>query len=219
MSTIIFDIETGPLPDDQLQAMIPVFDPSTVKVGNFGVEKAKEKISTAKAEYYFEAMKRAALSPLTGQVLAIGYKRDAKVAIDDSTERQMLLRFWEKFCKQEKAGGRMVGHNIFGFDLPFMVRRSWTLGLAHKVPSTLIKQDRYWSPVFVDTMVRWRLGDYRKYVSLETLAKAFSVGGKPDGVSGADFARLWEEDRPRAVAYLKNDLEITFQVAMRLGIV
>ena len=113
----------------------------------------------------------------------------------------------------------MVGHNIFGFDLPFMVRRSWTLGLAHKVPPTLIKQDRYWSPVFIDTMTRWRLGDYRNYVSLDTLAKAFGAGGKPDGISGADFARLWQEDRPRAVAYLKNDLEITFQVAMRLGIV
>ena len=34
MDTIIFDIETGPLPETELAALLPPFDPNEVKVGN-----------------------------------------------------------------------------------------------------------------------------------------------------------------------------------------
>lgn len=49
------------------------------------------------------------------------------------------------------------------------------------------------------------------------MAKSLGVGSKPEGVSGADFARLWEEDRAKAKAYLINDLEMTRGCAAKLG--
>jgi hypothetical protein len=125
MSIIVFDIETGPLPDDQLLPMIPPFDAAEIKCGNLGPEKAAEKVEAARAEHLAKYVSRAALSALTGQVLAIGYKRDDSAAIDGRTERQMLLRFWER-CETELArDGKLVGHNILAFDLPFLAQRSW----------------------------------------------------------------------------------------------
>jgi len=220
MSAIIFDIETGPLPEEEFLVAIPPFDPSTVKTGNLGPEKAKAKIDAARAEHEAKAVERAALSPLTGRVLAIGYLRDEGAHyLDVETEHKMLSRFWDHYRFVARREDSMVGHNIFGFDLPFLVRRSWVIGLADRMPRNIIEKNRYWSPVFVDTMVRWQLGNYREYVSLNTLAQAYGVGGKPDGVSGADFARLLTEDQERAFNYLRNDLDMTFQVALRMGII
>jgi len=218
MNATVFDIETGPLPTADILAVSPPFDADAVKVGNLGPDKAAAKVGAARKKHVAKILDRAALSASTGRVLAIGYGHNGIVSIDGRSERQVLLRFWETFRKHERADALMVGHNIFGFDLPFLVRRSWLLGLATKVPPSVRQSDRYWSPVFFDTMICWRLGDYREYVSLDTLAKAFGIEGKLPGVSGADFARLWDEDREKALAYLRQDIEVTTNVARRMGI-
>ena len=50
MQTIIFDIETGPLPETELAAMMPAFDPAEVKTGNLkDPAKIAEKIAEAEA--------------------------------------------------------------------------------------------------------------------------------------------------------------------------
>ena len=220
MNPIVFDIETGPLPTADVLAVSPPFDAGAVRVGNLGPDKAAAKVESARNEHVAKVLDRAALSALTGRVLAIGYGHNGAVSIDGDgrSERQILLRFWERCRKQMRSDSLMVGHNIFGFDLPFLVRRSWAIGLADKVPARLLRNERYWASIFVDTMIHWRLGDYREYVSLDTLAKAFGLEGKLPGVNGADFARLWEEDPPKALAYLRQDIEVTTNVARRMGI-
>ena len=47
----VFDIETGGLPDSEIERIAPAFDPDSVKVGNLGLEKALEKISNAKRNH------------------------------------------------------------------------------------------------------------------------------------------------------------------------
>jgi hypothetical protein len=73
MNTIIFDIETGPLPESELLAMLPAFDPAEVKTGNLkDPAKIAEKIAEAEANHRRDFIERAALDPLTGRVVAIG---------------------------------------------------------------------------------------------------------------------------------------------------
>ena len=44
MNTFVFDIETGPLPEAELAALIPPFDPTEVKTGNLkDTEKSSDK--------------------------------------------------------------------------------------------------------------------------------------------------------------------------------
>lgn len=222
---IVFDIETGPLPDEELQRLIPAFDERSVKCGNIkDPEKIAAKIAEAKAEHEATFVERAALSAITGRVLAIGYRSErgtaiAHVAEIESGETGLLQQFWQRYrgCRSDRR--RLVGHNIAGFDVPFVIRRSWVLGIS--IPDTVFA-GRYLDQIFVDTMQIWQCSNYRDaFVSLDSLAKVFGLGAKTDGITGADFARLYygtPEERTAALEYLRNDIELTYQVAVRLGV-
>lgn len=221
---IIFDTETGPLPADELAKAIPPFDPASVKLGNTkDPDKIAAKIAESKAEYETESVSKAALDALTGRVLAVGYfharEQEFDLHIHDGTangERKLLVAFWAAVSFATGGSATLVGHNIHGFDLPFLIQRSRLLGVSMPPLGELLFRNRYWAECFVDTMQNWNCGKYNAYTSLDRLAKAFGLGGKNG--SGADFAGLWETDRSTAEAYLKNDLELTYRVAMQLGV-
>lgn len=237
----VFDIETGPLPPETLWKIVPPFDPASiapfdpasVATGNLkDPAKIAEKIAmaeakhaaaaaSAKPDYERAVTEKAALDPLTGRVLAIGYifskDDDLSVEFSDGTpdgERDLLLNFWD-FAATATDSNRMVGHNIHGFDLPFLYRRSLLLGV--RVPAGVLEQGRYWSAAFVDTMRVWACGG-AGMVGLDRLARAFGVGEKIG--DGAVFAELWAKggNREEAREYLANDLGITYEVARRLGV-
>ena len=44
LKTVVFDIETGPLPDETIEAIADPFKESSVKTGNLGLDKSLEKI-------------------------------------------------------------------------------------------------------------------------------------------------------------------------------
>ena len=238
MKTIIFDIETGPLPEAELAAMLPAFDPAEVKTGNLkDPAKIAEKIAEAEANHRRDYFDKAALDPLTGRVVAIGVMifdasgeagpsqrkggRFSIIGHDD--EAQTLREFWETTRGEMGRLNPLVGFNIFGFDLPFLFRRSWKHRLA--IPFGL-RRGRYWSDQLVDLRDVWQLGDRQARGSLDSIAKHFDVGGKcvPHGplsgkhITGADFAGLWTSDRKSAEAYLRNDIELTAKVADALGV-
>lgn len=222
------------------------FDPSSVKCGNLkDAAKIKEKIDAAAAEHaaladsypqrladakaaaFAEFKSRAALSATTGQILVVGYYNpitDAFAASDgtnkdgDVPEVRILTSFWSKFetCKQQKRP--MIGLNIHDFDLPFIMRRSWVLGVP--VPHGVLMQGRFWCDTFVDLRKVWLCGQATNGTksSFDELAAAFGTDGKPEGIGGGDFARLWEEDRERAIAYLENDLRQPAKWAAAMGV-
>lgn len=218
------------------------FDPQSVKLGNLkdaakieakiaearaaheaAAANAPQILAAAEAAHWQSFVNRAALSPVTGQVLAIGYWSKAagcKIQGQGETldERQLLANFWQRYRACRSENRRMVGFNIFRFDLPFMARRSWYLGVD--VPDTLTDQTgRYFDRTFVDLYARWQCGVYGESIRLDDLARFFGVGGKPDGICGADFGRLYAEDRTAAIEYLRNDLLITSGCAARMGYV
>ena len=67
----------------------------------------------------------------------------------------------------------------------------------------------------VDLRDAWQLGERQARGSLDVIAKHLGIGEKNG--SGADFARLWQSDRAKAVEYLRNDLQLTVKVAEALG--
>jgi len=254
---IAFDIETGPLPDDDLRQLFeppplpPMpgeFDPSAVKVGNLKdaakiaekIESAKQAHAAAVAGYdadvdraavaaWEEFRDQAPLSALTSRVLAIGYRSEkaAVIAHIDSeafggNEAALIEQFWGRYRKAKSDRRNMVGHNIAGFDLPFLIRRSWLLGID--VPDGIFDPNwRYIDRTFIDTMQRWQAGNYRdQFVGLDRLGKALGLGGKTEGIDGADFHKLYfgtPEERATALEYAIRDVDLTWMVAQRLGIV
>jgi len=241
--TIVWDIETGPLPEAELQRLVPPFDsltlkgaeliesefdPDAVKLGLLkdkkkiaskidtarkkhaaDVEAMIEKVEEARLKYWQKVQGKAALDAVTGRVLAIGYLGQRK-AISSGEEQAILLKFWEIAREAIDRGNRMIGFNIFRFDLPFLVRRSWILGVA--IPFEILFDGHYWSKVFVDLAEHWRLNVYGSKISLDTMAKGLGAGAKPSDVTGETFHEFWNgttKERQKALAYLINDLQMT----------
>lgn len=218
MQTIIFDIETGPLPESELAALLPPFDPTEVKTGNIkDPEKIAAKLAEAEANHRRDFFENAALDPLTGRVLAIGClwpETGDFTVLDYDDEARLLKSFWDVTRGEMGRIHQMVGFNSNSFDLPFLIRRSW----KHGVPVPFgIRRGRYWGEEMIDLRDAWQLGDRQARGSLDAIAKHLGVGAKNG--SGGEFAWLWQSDRTKAVEYLRNDVELTARVAKALGFV
>lgn len=247
---VIFDIETGPRPLPEIEHLyvppeaLPPWDESMVKYGNA----KREELRSEKRAEQFEAYKklldaqgpkmlahkaewlgRAALSPVTGRVLLIGTLAvdDKPAFFDYDDEAEMLADFWEATANVLADRIPLIGHNSNIFDLPFLIRRSWMLGVP--VPRE-VRQGRHWNPLFRDTMEFWNCGA-RDYVKLNALGDIFGVGQKTEGVSGGDFAKLWwgempfetwgtpEDQRRKAYEYNAQDLRLTAAIAAKMGMI
>lgn len=201
---IVLDIETGPLGDEQLAMMKPEMvanktlkDPLKIQADLM-----------AKEEVWLE---KAALSPLTGQILAVGMLGDDGERILTGTEAGMLESVWGAWSD----GSRFVGFNV-KFDFRFMAVRSWALGVV--VPHDLM-EGRYFNRriVCLQEIVTFYSREIAGF-SLEATCAAFGLPGKMPGMTGADFARVFAEDKERALAYLRADLAATAALAARLGV-
>jgi len=216
MQTIYFDIETGGLPETELVALLPPFDAAEVKTGNIkDPEKVAAKIAEAEAAHRREFFDRSALDPLTGRVLAVGLFDQGngfRCLGDGLTEAELLARFWAECADETGVFHRLIGFNVFQFDLPFLVRRSWKWGV--RLPSGL-RNGRYWHSCILDLRDWWQLGDRQAKGSLDSLARHFGVGKKTG--DGKDFAALWSSDRAAAIAYLRNDVCLTARVARAMA--
>jgi hypothetical protein len=215
MKMLIFDLETGPLPSAEIAHLEPDF---TEKLGNL---KDPAKIAAAIAEKRASWYADAALSPMTGRILAIGYRYpDGRTVVDDNQDEALLIRafFMADSDAIMAAGYKMVGFNIHGFDLPFIIKRAWALGIP--VPPALRPSGNtrfYWPPWMVDLRDVWGLGEHMPKGSLGSICKYLGLGEKSG--SGEDFARLFNgspEERAQAIAYARNDVDLTFRLAERL---
>lgn len=210
MTAIVFDIETGPRSRAELAECVPTFEaPSNWK----DPEKIRACVSEKEAEWF----QSAALSALTGRVLAIGYLdavTDELGYFATGDEAADLAAFWSLAAPTGYVNADLIGFNSNRFDLPFLIRRSWYLGVA--VPFELTT-GRWLPSQCRDIMDTWRCGNREDSVSLDRLAQFLGVGRKTG--SGADFAAIWATDPSGALAYLANDLRLTRRCAVALGLI
>ena len=158
MHTIVFDIETAPLPESELAALVPPLDPAEVRTGNLkDPDKIAAKLAEAEVNHRRDFCERAALDPLTERVLVIGLLDQGGFRIlDNDNEAAVLREFWTA-CQGEMGRiDQMVGFNTHLFDLPFLIRRWW----KHRLPVPVgIRRGRYWSDQVIDLRDAWQLGD------------------------------------------------------------
>ena len=127
----------------------------------------------------------------------------------------MISKFWSAALSAYNDGNILAGHNIKNFDLPYLVRRSFKLGLC--VPSELRpERSRFWPYFFFDTMEEWSMGDNQRRISLDRLARHLGLEGKSG--SGKGFSKLYQSDQAAALDYLKQDLKVSASVAEALAI-
>jgi len=227
MRTLYFDIETEPKTIEEIERIAPPFNPDDVKHGNMSdPEKIAQKIESERMAYLGDIHKKAALSPIYGKVVAIGVRIDSRTTILDcfknptkcGPESAGLIDFWSMV----RCAEQIVGFNTHHFDLPFLIKRSWELGV--NVPDCIIVPEKYrgrrmFSTMSVDLAEIWQLGDPLSRTKLDTIAKFLGIEGKT-GDHGAHFAQLWTsnmpENRAKAVAYLEQDVALCEELHKRL---
>jgi uncharacterized protein YprB with RNaseH-like and TPR domain len=96
---------------------------------------------------------KGALDALTGRIVCIGLRLDSgtqitELAISDEDESAILRGFWDAIAPKDV----LVGHNILGFDIPFVLQRSWIHDIR---PSRHLDLRRYYTCDIVDTMQLW----------------------------------------------------------------
>lgn len=228
---VCFDIETVPAPEGELkdayhEKTLEEFSQSCDK--RWKPDTVAAKFQDYRATAWDEFVGKAALSPVTGRVAMIGMVQyGCFVGLVDGSETANLEAFWERVEFWLANKSPIIGHNSNSFDLPFLVRRSWMLGVP--VPRE-VRQGRYWHPLFRDTMEVWAFGA-REYTSLNDIAATFRVGQKTEGVHGRDFHRLWfgtmpaeewgipAEQRAKAIEYCEQDVRLTAAIAEKMGLV
>lgn len=199
---VYFDIETAALPLPYLEMTMPEFTaPANLK--------DPVKIAAAIEEKKKAYLDDAALSPLTGKVLVIGILDPDGFKYSSAGSEKLTLEFFWDLCDQVLPHcHQLISFNGNGFDLPFLIRRSWHHKLA---PSRHLRDGRYWNRDVIDLREVWQLGDRQAPGSLDTISKFFGGTGKTG--NGKEFAALWETDRTAALAYLENDLKQTRALA------
>ena len=198
---LVIDIET--IAQDDL--VPPAFDPP----GNI---KDPVKIEASLKEKQQKWLNDAALHADRGQVVIVGLKPFATTSptVFDCKETLMIEETWE----QIKTQSPVVGFNLLHFDIPFLVRRSWILGVP--VPADVVF-DRYGKinrERFIDLFELWACGDRTEFISLNTVATAILGRGKTG--HGSDFGKLWATDKAAAIQYCKDDVQLTWDLAKKM---
>ena len=102
---------------------------------------------------------KGALDALTGRIVCIGLLFDdgegvTEQVLIEQDERRTLEQFWSLLQPTDV----LVGHYVLGFDLPFILQRSWILQVQ---PSRDINIRKYYTTEVFDTCRSGPTGDRR----------------------------------------------------------
>jgi hypothetical protein len=134
-----------------------------------------------------------------------GYEQDEKKALQD------FLNFMKDF---DPDCDELVGHNIIGFDLPFIFQRC----LAHSLTARpFVNLSDYTPRGVFDTMHRWWLGA-KRFVSLDDVAWALGIeSSKTSEVEGSKVFDLYQQGKLDLIReYNLNDVRVTRKVYERM---
>jgi hypothetical protein len=142
---------------------------------------------------------------------AFGIDADA----NEQDEAQSLRDFLTLMSDFDSDCDEIVGHNIVGFDLPFIFQRCLINGIATR---PFVNLGEYNVRGVYDTMRAWWLGDRRSRVSLDDIAWALGIESSKTGeVEGSKVFDLYQTGRLREIReYNLNDVRVTRKVYERL---
>lgn len=175
-----------------------------------------------------EKLRKTSYDGMFGSIACICYAIDdgEVFSVDANTsgdEKTMLEHFYSNLFDQASIAYNgcvaeidvtFVGHNVAGFDLPFLKHRSVILGV--KPPKAVAKAfaAKAWDKCIADTMLMWS-PDRDKRVSMDKLCKALGIPGK-DGFDGSMVADTWPKEPQVVIDYCKADVERTRAMFRRM---
>jgi hypothetical protein len=225
------DIETLTLPDFR-ERVGPQLE-RLLKLGNMRLEQQQRYLEDIVIEEE-RCYQLGSLSATSGRILSLavhegpvaGYDFGIEQAVservfgisadgEEQDEKKSLLAFLDYMKSFDADTDELVGHNILGFDLPFIFQRC----LVHCISARpLVDLTEYRVRGVFDTMRQWWLGDRRSRVSLDDIAWALGIeSSKTPDVEGSKVYDLYHQGKLAAIReYNLNDVRVTRKVYERM---
>jgi DNA polymerase elongation subunit (family B) len=224
------DIETLTLPDFR-ERVGPQLE-RLQKLGNMRLEQQQRYLEDIAIEEE-RCYQLGSLSATSGRILSIAVHEGPVAGLDfgveqpqservfginaegeEEDEKKALLRFLEYFKNFDPDTDELVGHNILGFDLPFIFQRCLVNCISAK---PLVDLSEYRVRGIFDTMHHWWLGAKRN-VSLDDVAWALGIeSSKTAEVEGSKVYDLYQAGKLSAIReYNLNDVRVTRKVYERM---
>ncbi len=215
MNTVVFDIETIPVPFDELDSDQKSYLLKFAENGE-DEEKVKQQMAlwaptnriVAIGMLSVESGKGAVYFQTSGEVVE-SYEKDG-IKYECGTEKEILEKFWKAISFSHK----FVTFNGRGFDCPVLMLRSAMLGVK---PTKNLAPYRYSTDAHVDLLEQLTFYNaYRKF-NLDFYCKAFGIKSpKSNGVSGHEVLPMFQAGKCKEIAeYCAGDLHATKELYIR----
>ena len=222
---LFLDIETIPTADPEVISVLAetVCAPAQYKK----TESIAEWIKENKDQAIKSLVEKTSFNGMYGSICCICYAFDdgevfsVRVS-DEISEKVMLESFYSHVFNSTgidthrgKVAGDLtvVGHNVIGFDLPFIKHRS-IINKVKPSPQFIKAFDDKWGNDVKDTMIMWS-PDKERRASMDKLCKAFGIPGKGD-FDGSMVAETWPVDPEKVIEYCRDDVRRTREIYKRL---
>lgn len=202
MSFTYFDVETIP---DQSEGALERAKESVKVPANY---KNPDTITAYIEESAQEAWERTALDGWKGHVACIVVNDRTYELIDIKDEKFLIQSFFSSLVEST-----LVGHNIIGFDIPFLTKRALVLGV--KLPPEHIwpRNLKPWDNRVFDTMLQ--IGNGKEFISLDNLARNLGIKGKGN-TTGKQVHYMWQNGLHDEIAeYCADDVRIVREIHER----
>ena len=219
---IFIDIETIPCqrPDIKADMLAAVKAPATYKKAE-SIDAWLAENREAEAE---ASLLKTSFDGGLGQVVCVSWATqygDIKcLSVSDlsaDSEATMLEMWVDAIDALRRLNGykppRWIGHNVAGFDLPFLWKRFVVLGM--RPPAWLPHHPKPWGEQVFDTMTEW--AGVKDRISLDRLCKVLGLPGKDD-MTGADVWPYVQAGRLHEVAdYCRQDVRRVREIFQRMN--
>lgn len=212
----VIDIETLPVDDPAVREEIAA---TIVMPGNISrPDTVAAWEATKKPALIEEAFARGGLSAVTGRICCIGIvTAKSEMSFIGPDEREVLRLAYE-YLSTIPDPITYAGHNLCGFDLPFLRQRSIVLGIKPPQSLRLAWSAKPWDTDRVfDSMLQWD-ADKQRRISLDRLCRLLGIASpKESGMDGSKIWPLWKEGKLQAIAdYCVQDCKATLAVVERI---
>jgi hypothetical protein len=224
------DIETLTLPDYR-ERVGPQLE-KLLKLGNMRMEQQQRYLEDIVIEEE-RCYQLGSLSAASGRILSIAVHAGPIAGIDlgvelphseyvfgidedgvEQDEKKSLLAFLELLKDFDCESDELVGHNLIGFDLPFIFQRC----LVHCISAKpLVDLSEFRVRGVFDTMHHWWLGA-KRFVSLDDVAWALGIeSSKTATAEGSKVFELYQAGKLAEIReYNLNDVRVTRKVYERM---
>ncbi len=224
------DIETLTLPDFR-ERIGPQLE-RLLKLGNMRLEQQQRYLEDIAAEEE-RCYQLGSLSAASGRILSVAVHEGPVAGLDfgieqpqrehvfgieedgsEQDEKKSLLAFMEFMKGFDCDTDELVGHNLIGFDLPFIFQRCLVNCISAK---PLVDLGEYRVRGVFDTMHHWWLGA-KRFVSLDDVAWALGIeSSKTATAEGSKVFDLYQAGKLAEIReYNLNDVRVTRKVYERM---